>query len=499
MALNKPRFYQIKVTLLDCRPPIWRRLTLSSDTTLEQLHSIIQIAMGWLDVHLHVFKARNGALYGPPDADDPMGVKDERNTTLGKVLLKPKHTLLYEYDFGDGWEHEILLEKSLPMVGEVPMPTCTKAVGACPPEDVGGPPGYAHLLEVLRDPSNPEYEDMLEWVGDEPLDPDYVELEEINNELLAFDAEDEEVSPLLEELVDEIRETLAAEGIDSEEAVQEAVARVLNQKTERPMDEFHGLSPDRMHGLLYQTFDASWVHWSEPRPPVEQSPILQILAPLLDELYRQDIKLTPKGNLPLSVVKAMMAEAGPEVLGEGAMLNMKGIRSEEDVNVVHITRVLAQITDLVDTRKTKMVLNAKGRAYRSEENRGALYLDLFKHMLRDFNWAYVGATEEATGIQTTGPFLFWLLNRYGDQWRASDFYEQAHLEAFPVLVEEVEPLPYMSREDIVKSLIRWRALKLFYWFGLIEQRPVEPASDKPALPEYEIRATPLLRELVHWS
>ncbi len=497
MALAKPRFYQIRITLLDVDPPIWRRLTLSSETTLGQLHGILQVAMGWFDRHLHLFKADNGSLYGPADVgDDLMKVKDEDSVTLGGVLSKPKKTLRYEYDFGDGWAHEILLEKSLPLVGDAPVPSCEKAVGACPPEDVGGPPGYARLVDILQDPKHPDYASMLEWLGGEPLDPGFVDLEEVNGILSDLDREDRD-EHLLEDLIDDIRETLSAEGIDSEEAVTEAVHEILEQQRQPLFDDFHGLSPERMHSLLYETLDAPWITWSYRSPYIEGTPIIRMLKPLVAELVESDIKLTPKGNLPLKVVHQMMA--GIDLDDDPFSRHQGSVRSEEDINPVHVVRILAQLVGLFDLKKTRMSLNEKWGKALEQSGWDPLYGALLQCMLRDFNWSYVAGLEEAPGIQTTGPFLLWLLHRYGDQWRPSSFYEEAQLQAFPVLLEEVEPLSYLQADEVVKELITRRALPLFEWFGLIEVRPLPDASEPAFMPRYELKATPLLSDMIDWS
>lgn len=498
MALAKPRFYQIRITLLDCDPPIWRRLTLSSETTLGQLHIIIQVAMGWLDSHMHMFKAENGALYGPADIDDDlMNLKDEQSVTLGKVLRKPNKTLLYEYDFGDGWAHEILLEKSLPLVGDAPVPTCEKAVGACPPEDVGGPPGYARLLEILRNPDHPEYGSTLEWLGGKPVDPTFVDLGEVNEILSDLDREDRDEN-VLEDLIDDIRETLSAQGIDSEEAVTEAVREIMEQQQRQPLfDDFHGLSPERMHSLLYETLDAPWITWSHHSPHIEGTPIIRMLKPLVAELVESDIKLTPKGNLPLKIVHQMMAVVGDD---DDPLSRHRGsVRSEEDINPVHVTRILAELVGLFDRKKTKVSLNQKWARELEKAGWGPLYGMLFQCMLRELNWAYVAGLDEARGIQTTGPFLLWLLHRYGDQWRPSRFYEEAQLQAFPVLREEAEASPYMKVEDAIKELIALRPLQLFTWFGLIERRPLPRTPGSPYLTQYEIRATSLLEDMIDWE
>src|SRR5580765_2267717 len=115
--------YQIKVTLKGIRPPIWRRILVISDTRLGKLHRILQDVMGWTDSHLHQFVVGQ-TYYGVPDPNFDMDVRNERTVPLSRVLQKPKDKLIYEYDFGDSWEHELLLEKVLPPDPAAHYPFC---------------------------------------------------------------------------------------------------------------------------------------------------------------------------------------------------------------------------------------------------------------------------------------------------------------------------------------------------------------------------------------
>lgn len=180
-----PAVYRIKVTLKRIRPPIWRRLLVPSDLTLARLHDVIQIAMGWRNVHLHEFTAGGRVIGEPgPGLGGPLGppAPREETVTLGELLRKEKDKIGYEYDFGDSWEHEIRLEKILPPDPDLRHPVCLKGRRACPPEDCGGPWGYADLLEALADPEHPEHETLTEWLP-AGWDPERFDLEEINEKL----------------------------------------------------------------------------------------------------------------------------------------------------------------------------------------------------------------------------------------------------------------------------------------------------------------------------
>lgn len=174
------KIYQLKITLRHIKPPVWRRLEVPADIKLVKLHNIIQIAMGWTDSHMHAFHVGQ-AMYGTPDPEWGGGTKNERNVRLDGIV-GDGGKLIYEYDFGDGWEHEIKVEKALDADPAVRYPRCTAGKRACPPEDCGGPWGYENLLQAIEDPSHPEHEEMLEWLGGE-FDPEAFDLSVINQGL----------------------------------------------------------------------------------------------------------------------------------------------------------------------------------------------------------------------------------------------------------------------------------------------------------------------------
>jgi hypothetical protein len=176
---SKPtQVYQLKITLKDVRPPIWRRVLAPDNLTLNQLHQVIQVAMGWYDAHLHEFEIA-GASYGSPDFDFGNDIQDDNKVRLNQVIGKNTKRFRYTYDFGDDWVHVIEVEKVLPYEQERVYPLCLAGKRACPPEDVGGVWGYESFLATISDPSDPEYEEMLEWVGGE-FDPEEFDLEEVN-------------------------------------------------------------------------------------------------------------------------------------------------------------------------------------------------------------------------------------------------------------------------------------------------------------------------------
>lgn len=181
--MNDTTIYQIKVTLQHTRPPIWRRILVTSDTTLAYLHHILQIVMGWKDSHLHQFTIREEYYSEYPEyLSDNGDIYDAADFTLAQVVVGENDKLIYEYDFGDSWEHTILIEKIIPPEPGKSYPVCIKGKRACPPEDVGGVWGYEQLIEAVLNPSNPRHDEINEWYGGD-FEPELFNLEAVNSEL----------------------------------------------------------------------------------------------------------------------------------------------------------------------------------------------------------------------------------------------------------------------------------------------------------------------------
>ncbi len=176
--------YQLKVTLDGIRPPIWRRIQVRGDISLFKLHKILQDAMGWYNSHLHQFVISGEAYSVISREADMLGDDfiDEKKIVLNRVIPEEKFRFTYEYDFGDGWGHTILVEKILAPKEGLEYPVCLKGKRSAPPEDCGGESGYYHVLEALGDESHPEHEDMLDWAGDE-YDPEHFDADTVNERL----------------------------------------------------------------------------------------------------------------------------------------------------------------------------------------------------------------------------------------------------------------------------------------------------------------------------
>lgn len=173
--------YQIKVTLDGSRPLIWRRLHVP-DCTLDVLHEIIQVALGWQNCHLHEFRAgdqriKMASMEEFDEVDEP--AREEADVLLSQLVDDGHQELHYWYDFGDDWWHTIKIEKTLESSPKISHPTCLAGARACPPEDIGGLPGFAEFLEAMADPRHERHEELAEWYG-EPFDPDHFDRDEVN-------------------------------------------------------------------------------------------------------------------------------------------------------------------------------------------------------------------------------------------------------------------------------------------------------------------------------
>lgn len=173
--------FQLMIVLNDVKPLIWRRVVVDARILLPDLHKVIQTVMGWTNSHLHHFVI-NGHFYHDPDEEAMTEYVDYQEIPLNQVVNQEGMEFVYEYDFGDYWEHTIVLEKILPKRKNQYYPICFDGERSCPPEDCGGSPGYEHLLEVIKDPDHEEFDELSDWLGDN-FTPEEFDLK-IVNELL---------------------------------------------------------------------------------------------------------------------------------------------------------------------------------------------------------------------------------------------------------------------------------------------------------------------------
>ena len=178
--------YQFKIILSDIKPPIWRRIQVPETYSFWGLHVAITDAMGWADYHLHEFRMKEPSTtrevrIGMPDDDDEdwgvMTLPDHKQK-ISKYFSIGNKKAEYLYDFGDGWYHDIQMEKIIPREKNTDYPRCIGGKRACPPEDCGGIGGYEHLLKIIKNPKHKEYKEMITWLGGK-FDPEHFDTNEV--------------------------------------------------------------------------------------------------------------------------------------------------------------------------------------------------------------------------------------------------------------------------------------------------------------------------------
>jgi hypothetical protein len=173
--------YELDIRLIGIEPPIWRRVTVSDQISLASLHLLVQVVMGWEHSHLHQFIVEK-TRYGEPDTEYDNEMKDERHVRLHSIALEKGASFVYEYDFGDGWQHRVTVEDIWLRTEDMLVPRCLDGKRACPPEDCGGIGGYQNLLEVLKDRRHPEHRQLRTWVGPH-FDPELFSVQAVNSAL----------------------------------------------------------------------------------------------------------------------------------------------------------------------------------------------------------------------------------------------------------------------------------------------------------------------------
>ncbi|MBN2535465.1 MAG: plasmid pRiA4b ORF-3 family protein [Spirochaetales bacterium] len=177
--------YQFKITLQDISPVIWRRIQVPENYTFWDLHVAIQDSMGWTDSHLHAFRLKN------PETDEveEIGIPEDSDFAEFPMLAgweediadwfsEENNSANYNYDFGDDWNHDLVLERILPKEANTKYPVCLAGERACPPEDCGSVPGYERLCEIIKNPDAEEYDEMMEWLGGK-YDPDEFDCKQV--------------------------------------------------------------------------------------------------------------------------------------------------------------------------------------------------------------------------------------------------------------------------------------------------------------------------------
>lgn len=294
-----------------------------------------------------------------------------------------------------------------------------------------------------------------------------------------------------------LREALQGQEFHSQEEAQAFANEHMRQQNQRPLDDFDGLSPEQMAGMLNQPFSCPrLVVFREVLDSPPDAPITRLFSLLVEAIGEQGLKPTAKGNLPRRFCReAALAYWGEQKYQENTRFG--GLNREDDFSDLHVTRLVAELAGLVRTYKGKFILSRECRRLLAEGGLAAVYPKLFRAYAERFNWAYRDGYVEVPIVQRAFLFTLYLLWRHGGTWRPQTFYEEAFLRAFPVALNDVPSSPIFTAEEQLRRCYTGRALLDFAdFFGLAE---VEKVSEDILCDEYRVKALPLLGDALRFK
>ncbi len=297
---------------------------------------------------------------------------------------------------------------------------------------------------------------------------------------------------------DELQQLLAGQEFNSLEDVQAVTNQFMQQRNQRPQDDFQGLSPELVHRMLHFPFDsAEFFSFPEVLSTEPEAPILTLVQWITDAIDEKGLKATAKGNLPQKLCRNAALDYWKD-LPDDDIHHRMSVNKEEDFMDLHVTRIILELAGLLRKAKGRFFLTRKYHQLVDKSGKAALYPEIFQTFCREFNWGYWDRYPEIPFIQQSFLFTLYILRQHGDDWKPSDFYIDAFLKAFPMVVDEVEPLPYSTPEDEIRHCYSLRALERFLQFmGLTNIEKI--TSDKPFSREYRIKKLPLLDQVVRIS
>ncbi|MCD6526745.1 MAG: SEC-C domain-containing protein [Desulfuromonas sp.] len=293
----------------------------------------------------------------------------------------------------------------------------------------------------------------------------------------------------------DLHQALEGQEFASMEDAQSFVAGFVEQENQAQVDDFHGLSPEQMANVLNAPFSSpQLVSFPECLDNEPSAPILTLFQLLVDAIGEQGLKPTAKGNLPQKLCRASaLSYWGEETYERNTRYG--GINKEEDFFELHVTRLVAELAGLIRKYKGRFILSRNCRKLLAEGGMAAIYPLLFRAFVEQYNWAYGDRHVAIDFIQHSFLFSLYLLNRYGDDSQSSLFYEDCFLNAFPMVVSEVEPQPHWSPEQAIRSVYTLRTLVRYaHFLGLARVEPVE--IEKSYVSEYQVTKLPLLDQAV---
>ncbi len=282
----------------------------------------------------------------------------------------------------------------------------------------------------------------------------------------------------------------------SKEELDALISGYNDRRSQRPVDDFEGLSSQQMHKLMNFPFESpDLIEFPSVLDNPPSAPIVTLFSMLVDAIGEDGLKPTATGNLPRKVVQDIaLLYWGEEKYQEET--NYASIRSEDDFYQLNVTRLVAGLAGLVRRYKGRFILSRKCRDLMKQGGMRAVYPVLFRALMARFNWGYMDRYPETGIVQTLSTYTLYLLTRYGNEWRANTFYEDAFLRAYPSILDVVEPRAYESREEVIRGMYSLRCFRRFAEFaGLME---IDHESEERYGRVFKMRKTPLLSDVARF-
>jgi len=303
---------------------------------------------------------------------------------------------------------------------------------------------------------------------------------------------------LLQAANDDFKDFIAGQDFTSLEEAQAVASNFVKQRNERPHDDFQGLSSEQVHQMLHFPFESpSLFHFPETLRTDPEAPIVTLIQWIANAIDEKGLKATAKGNLPQKLCQAAFADYRKHLPENDFHRRMK-INREDDFVDLQTARIILELAGLLRKTKGRFFLTKKYQRLVDKNGFAGLYPVIFKIFCREFNWAYRDGYDEVAFIQHSFLFSMYLLNLHGDDWRPFLLYEDDFLQAFPMVINEIEPSPYSSPEDDLRSCYSFRGLQGFLHFMGLADIEIIPG-DEPFPVKYQIKKRPLLDEVVRFS
>lgn len=309
---------------------------------------------------------------------------------------------------------------------------------------------------------------------------------------------DEEAQQQGATVMDELNESLEGENFGSLDEMQSLIDRKMESINTRAVDAFHGLNPEQMHKILHFPFTStSMVTFADPLAGEPSAPIISLFSMLAEAIGEKGLKSTAKGNLPRNTCR----QIAQDYLGEEGyekQIHFGKINSEADWYLLHVTRLVAELSGLIRKYKGRFILSRDCRKILADNGTAGIYPRLFRGYIEKFNWGYWDGYPENHFYQGSFLFTLYLLYLYGSQELPNSFYEDAFIEAFPMILDDFEETDYSTPDESVRRCYTLRALEGFSsLFGLINLIANEP--EKIIGRSYTITTTPLFNEVVRFK